>query len=181
MARVLLPLAEGFEEIETATIVDVLRRAGIEVVVAGVTGAGSYIGSRGLAFVADAALAEQDEAWDLVVLPGGARGVDNLLRSERLLSLLQTRAAHERPIAAICAAPRVLDVAGVLIPGQFTCYPGLQQQLRTQGRRTEVVVDSGTVITSQGPGTAIIFALHLVGRLVGEPTQAQVARGLLVH
>lgn len=185
MATVLVPLAEGFEEIEAASIVDVLRRAGVEVVVAGILGAGPYRGSRGLQFVAEAGFLEVmssgKDGFDLVVLPGGSKGVDNLLRSEVLLELLRQRVLERRMVAAICAAPRVLDAAGVLSPGQFTCYPGLQQQLKTPGRRNEMVVDSGVVITSQGPGTAVTFALHLVRRLVGESMQSQVARGLLVH
>lgn len=181
MPAALVPLAEGFEEIETACIVDVLRRAGVHVVVAGITGAGPYAGSRGLAFVAEAGLESLETPFELIVVPGGAKGVENLLKSEALQAGLRAQAEAHRLVAAICAGPRVLDAAGVLSPGQYTCYPGVQQVLKTPGRRNEVVVDAGVVITSQGPGTALTFALHLVGRLMGPEVRVQVARGLLVH
>lgn len=181
MPAALVPLAEGFEEIETACIVDVLRRAGVQVTVAGIQGAGTYTGSRGLAFVAETGLPEAEGPFDLMVVPGGARGVENLLKSETLLVRLREQAEAHRLVAAICAGPRVLDAAGVLSPGQYTCYPGVQQVLKTPGRRNEVVVDAGVVITSQGPGTALTFSLHLVGRLMGAEVRVQVARGLLVH
>ncbi|MFM7199856.1 MAG: DJ-1 family glyoxalase III [Myxococcota bacterium] len=181
MARVLVPLAEGFEEIETASIVDVLRRGGIEVILAGTSNAELYRGSRGIIFQADVALTQAEGPWSMVILPGGGKGVENLLRCELLLQLLRARAEAREPVAAICAGPRVLDAVRALPPGQFTCYPGLQAQLKSSGRRSEVVVDAGHVITSQGPGTAMTFALYLLGRLRGEEVRAEVARGLLVH
>ncbi|MCB9685465.1 MAG: DJ-1/PfpI family protein [Alphaproteobacteria bacterium] len=179
MARVLVPLAAGFEEIETATVVDVLRRGGIEVHLGGVDGPGPARGSRGIVFVPDGPLPTHDD-FDLVVLPGGMGGTEGMAACEPLLALLRARIAHDRPVAAICAAPLVLDRAGVLPEGAFTCYPGLEGRLSVGGRRDEPVVDAGIVTTSQGPGTAMAFALHLVERLAGRERRDEVARGLLM-
>jgi DJ-1 family protein len=179
MSRVLLLLAEGFEEIEAVTIVDVLRRAEVEVVTAGLTGRDPVPGSCGVRIVPDVALAHIEGEWDLVVLPGGSEGTDRLAKSPEVLELLQQRAERGLPIAAICAAPLVLDKAGVLSEGKFTCYPGVESEMATMGRRHERLVDEDGVITSQGPATAMDFALHLVQRLRGTAVSSDVARGLL--
>jgi len=179
MARVLVPLATGFEEIETATIVDVLRRAGVRVFLAGLDGPDPVKGSRGMWFVPDGAFDPADRAFDLVVLPGGMGATELMAKDDRLIGLLRERVALAQPVAALCAAPMVLDAAGVLPEGAFTCYPGIEGRLDTEGRRSEVVVDSGGVVTSQGPATAMNFALYLVARLEGPECMAQVAEALL--
>jgi DJ-1 family protein len=179
LPRVLVPLAAGFEEIETATIVDVLRRAGVHVLLAGIDGSGPVRGSRGMVFHPDGPLPASDEGFDLIVLPGGAGGTEAMAAHAGLLVMLTARVGAGRPVAALCAAPLVLDRAGVLPSGQFTCYPGLEARLQTTGRRDERVVDAGLVTTSQGPGTAMEFTLHLVERLMGPVVRQQVAAGLL--
>jgi DJ-1 family protein len=179
MPRVLVPVAAGFEEIETSTIVDVLRRAGVEVVLAGLAGAGPVRGSRGIGFVAEVGLDEAIGPWDLVVLPGGMKNAEALAADKRVTGLLAERVEAGEPVAAICASALALDRAGVLTPGAYTCYPGVETRLATPGRRDEPVVDAVMVITSQGPGTAMAFALHLVARLVGESKRAEVAGALL--
>jgi len=179
MTRVLVPLAEGFEEIETSTIVDVLRRGGVDVVLAGLAGGGPVKGSRGIVFTPDTAFDPFDRRFDLVVLPGGMGGAQRLAASEPMKALLRARCQAGEPVAALCAAPMALDAAGVLKPGAYTCYPGIEAKIGTPGRRDDVVVDVDGVITSQGPGTAMAFALHLVARLEGAAKRDSVADGLL--
>jgi DJ-1 family protein len=179
MARALVLLAEGFEEIETATIVDVLRRAEVDVTLAGLHGGNATRGSRGMVFVPDTSLDEADRDVDLLVLPGGAQGAENLAADARVRAFLRERVDAGQPVAAICAAPLALDQAGVLREGAFTCYPGWESRLETKGRRHETVVESDVVVTSQGPGTAMDFALALVARLCGRAKSLEVARGLL--
>lgn len=179
--RVLVPVAAGFEEIETTTIVDVLRRAGVEVLLAGLDGRGPLRGSRGIVVTPDLALDEAEGPFDLVVLPGGMPNARALAAHEGLLALLRHRVDRGEPVAAICAAPLALDRAGVLPAGAYTCYPGVEAQLRAGGRRDEPVVRAGAVTTSQGPATALAFALELVEQLAGEARRDEVARGLLAR
>jgi protein DJ-1 len=179
MSRVMVILAPGFEEIEATTVIDVLRRAKVEVEVAGLEGEGPCRGSRGMTVVPDRGFEDDGDDFDLVVLPGGMGGAEAMAAHDGVLDLLRRRHHADRPVAAICAAPLVLDRAGVLPPGRFTCYPTVAGRLKTSGRREERVVDAGAVITSQGPATAMDFALHLVARLRGEAVRRQVAEGLL--
>jgi DJ-1 family protein len=179
MPRALVPLAEGFEEIEFATIVDVLRRGGVEVVVAGLQGRDPVSGAHDLRMFPDLALEEVEDDFDVLVLPGGAQGTENLAASAALRTMIRSRVAGARMVAAICAAPFVLDQAGVLEPDGYTCYPGWEVRLRTPGRRHELVVEDGALVTSQGPGTAMEFALHLLRRLRGAAVAQEVSRGLL--
>jgi 4-methyl-5(b-hydroxyethyl)-thiazole monophosphate biosynthesis len=167
MKRVLVPLAEGFEELEAVTIIDILRRARVEVVVASLEG-GTVTGSHGIRLAADtplAALAEQD--FDMIVLPGGMPGADRLKKDPRIAEIVRSLHAKGRPVAAICAAPMVLAAAGVLDGKRATSFPGfLADAARTTVTGDAVVVDGG-VITSRGPGTALDFALTLVEELSG--------------
>jgi 4-methyl-5(b-hydroxyethyl)-thiazole monophosphate biosynthesis len=138
-------------------------------------------GSRGLIFVPDVALDAAQGPWDQVVLPGGMKNAETLATSPAILALLRSRMAAHLPVAAICAAPLALDAAGVLSPGQYTCYPGIQQRLSTPGRRQDPVVEAGYITTSQGPATAMKFAIHLLGALAGEQVRDRVAQALLFH
>lgn len=179
MPRVLVPIAPGFEEIETATVVDVLRRAENVVVLAGLDGPGAHRGSRGIPFVPDEAFEAAEGPWDLVVLPGGMGNAERLAGDGAVRALLRARFEAGEPVAAICAAPMALDAAGVLPSGDYTCYPGIEARLQASGRRGDRVVQAGPVITSQGPATAMEFALALVERLQGSERRAQVAQALL--
>ena len=179
MPTALVLLAEGFEEIETATSVDVLRRARVEVTVAGIAGSERVVGSRDMIFTPDVALADAELPVDLLLLPGGAQGAENLASDARVRALLRDQVDSERLVGAICAAPFALDQAGVLPRDEFTCYPGWEARIDATGRRHDPVVESRHVITSQGPGTAMDFALALVTRLCGRARAVEVARELL--
>jgi 4-methyl-5(b-hydroxyethyl)-thiazole monophosphate biosynthesis len=167
MKRVLVPLAEGFEEIEAVTIIDILRRAGIEVEVASLAGS-TVTGSHGIRLAADtplAALVEQD--FDMIALPGGMPGAEHLKNDPRIAEFLRRLHARGRPVAAICAAPMVLAAAGVLGGRRATSYPGFLADAADTAVVGDAVVVDRDVITSRGPGTALDFALALVEELLG--------------
>ncbi len=168
MKRVLIPLAPGFEEIEAVTVIDVLRRAGVEVATAG-TQTGPIEGSRGIWVTADKLLDDvRAEEFDMVVLPGGAKGVENLRKHPRLIPILGEFFANQKPVGAICAAPSLLASAGLLRGKQMTCHPSVKEQVAAAGIYSEQrVVTDGSIITSRGPGTAMEFALKLVEILAG--------------
>jgi 4-methyl-5(b-hydroxyethyl)-thiazole monophosphate biosynthesis len=167
--KVLVPLAEGFEEIEVVAIVDLLRRAGIEVHTAALAGR-EVSGSHGIALRADLGLdAVRAADYDMIVLPGGMPGTRHLKEDPRVIALLREFAADGRYTAAICAAPSVLAHAGLLEGRTATSFPGFLDAASAPGltlSEQPVVVD-GTVATSRGPGTAIPFALRLIELLEG--------------
>jgi 4-methyl-5(b-hydroxyethyl)-thiazole monophosphate biosynthesis len=174
MKRVLVPLAEGFEELEAVTIVDILRRAGVEVVVASL-GHSPVTGSHGIRVAADtplAALVEQD--FDMIALPGGMPGAEHLKNDPRVTDIARRLAARGRPVAAICAAPMVLAAAGLLDGRSATSFPGFLKDAAKTSVTGEAVVVDGGVITSRGPGTALDFALALVEVLEGAAARAAV-------
>ena len=175
MSRVLVPLAEGFEEIEAVTVVDLLRRAGIEVHTAALDGP-QVTGSHGITVTADIALdAARAADYDMIVLPGGMPGADHLKRDARVISLLRRFAADGRYTAAICAAPGVLAHAGLLEGRTATSFPGFLSTDSAPGIRlqTDPVVIDGKVVTSRGPGTAMEFGLALVELLEGRAAREQ--------
>lgn len=171
MARALVLLADGFEEIEAVTIVDVLRRANIGVTVAGLHG-GTVRGAHDIVIEAETTLEHASSTdFDALVLPGGAAGAEKLKNDGRVIELVQRFVAQQRLTAAICAAPTVLEAAGVLNGVRATCYPGFQ--LPSARLADERVVEDGLFVTSRGPGTAMEFALTLVARLAGAPAAEQ--------
>ena len=181
MARALIPLAQGCEDLEAVTLIDLLRRAGIEVVVAGL-GEGPVTASRGTVLVPDTTLgAVADESFDLIVLPGGLPGADHLAADLRLRGMLQRQEAARGLAAAICAAPRALAEAGLLAGKTATCYPGSLDADAYPGLTLvdAPVVADGFVITSRGPGTAMDFALALIERLAGPARREEVESKLL--
>jgi 4-methyl-5(b-hydroxyethyl)-thiazole monophosphate biosynthesis len=180
MSRVLVPLAEGFEEIEAVTVVDLLRRAGIEVHTACLDGP-QVTGSHGIAVLADIALdAARADDYDMIVLPGGMPGAEHLKSDARVLALLRRFAADGRYTAAICAAPGVLAHAGLLEGRAATSFPGFLHAGSAPGirLRDDAVVIDGKVVTSRGAGTAMEFALALIGLLAGPEVQRQVRERL---
>ena len=183
--QALVPIADGSEEIEAVTIIDVLRRAGVEVTVAsvGVGKTKQITAARGTNIVADSFIADcADKAWDLIAVPGGIEGADHLAASEILDKLLRSQAQQGKFYAAICAAPAVvLGSKGLLADKTATSHPRFYQSLIAKEVDTEsrVVVD-GNCITSQGPGTAIDFALELVEQLCGIVKREEVASPLVL-
>lgn len=181
MKRVLIPLAEGFEELEAVTLIDLLRRAEIEVVTAGLQ-PGPVKASRGVVVVPDCALdSVLDPMFDAVVLPGGLPGATYLRDDSRVQSLLKKHAAAGAVTAAICAAPMALAQAGLLAGKLATAYPGVFDVLALPDTAcsTDAVVVDGRVITSRGPGTAMDFALTLIEQLVDRATRVRVEAGLV--
>lgn len=180
MSRVLVPLAPGCEELEAVTVIDLLRRAGIEVVTAGLD-SGTVEASRGTRLVPDTTLEEaRGQDYDMVVLPGGLPGADHLDRDERIHALLRKTVADGGFVAAICAAPKVLARAGLLAGRRATAYPGTLEALGLPDTvlTDDPVVRDGPVITSRGPGTAMDFALALIEVLAGKAQRDQVEAGL---
>jgi 4-methyl-5(b-hydroxyethyl)-thiazole monophosphate biosynthesis len=181
MSRVLVPLAAGFEEIEAITMVDLLRRAGIEVHTASLAGP-TVTGSHGITVTADLPL---DQArvidYDMIALPGGMPGADHLKHDSRVISLLRQFAQSGCYTAAICAAPGVLAHAGLLEGRAATSYPGFLRADSAPGirLRDEAVVVDGKVATSRGPGTALEFGLKLIELLEGVEARQRVQGALL--
>ncbi|HSQ68926.1 MAG TPA: DJ-1 family glyoxalase III [Steroidobacteraceae bacterium] len=176
MARVIVPLAEGFEEIEAITVIDLLRRAGIEVRTAALVSR-RVTGSHGIAVEADGLLEDlQHETFDMIVLPGGMPGADNLKNDPRVLSLLRSSDQQGRYVAAICAAPGVLAHAGLLEGRTATSFPGFLSTESAPGISLSdaPVVSDGRLVTSRGPGTAMDFALALVELLEGRRARLEV-------
>lgn len=179
MPKVLVPLAQGCEEIEAATVIDILRRAGIEVVSAGLD-AQPVRASRGLMLLPDTTLdAAMRHEFDMIALPGGQPGTNNLKADARILSLLQQMSAHGKYVAAICAAPSVLAAAGLLDNRQATGFPGALDPFPHVKQQHAAVVIDGKFITSRGPGTAMDFALALVELLLNKAKRDEVEAGLV--
>ena len=181
MAKALIPLAQGCEELEAVTIIDLLRRADIEVVTAGLDKQ-IVTASRGVRLVPDTDLdtaLKQD--YDMIILPGGLPGADHLDNDNRIRSLLKKMCSSQKFTAAICAAPKALAKAGVLEGKRATAYPGVLDNMilpNTKISREAVVID-GHVITSRGPGTAMDFALALIETLLGKQKRDEVEAGLV--
>jgi len=181
MKKVILPLSDGFEEIEAVTIIDILRRAGIQVVVAGLK-EGTLKGSRRLLLMPDVLLDQvKDEAFDAVVLPGGQPGVDNLRRDVRVLELVKRMDREKKLIGAICAAPLVLRDAGIIRGVKMTSYPGMNSEFKESRYEENRLVLDSHVITSRGPATAMDFALKLAEILAGPEQAAKVAEAVLIR
>lgn len=178
---VLIPLAEGFEEMEAVCLIDILRRADLTVIVAGLS-VGPVTGSHGIQLGTDCTLDDVDaDALDAIVLPGGMPGTLGLMQDQRLISLLRALHADGRPTAAICAAPMVLSAAGLVDGVAVTAHPSVRDRLgAAKVVDTSRVVKSGTVWTSQGPGTAIEFALVIVEELRGSQVSQELAEAMLV-
>lgn len=176
MATVLVPLAQGCEELEAVTIIDLLRRAGVTVITAGLD-AEPVKASRGTVLVPDTTLdAVMTQEFDMIVLPGGLPGADHLNNDARIHTLLKQMHDANKYTAAICAAPKVLASAGLLKGRHATSYPGSIDAAALQDVMYEekpVVID-GKVITSRGPGTAMDFALNLIEQLLGKAKRDEV-------
>ena len=181
--KVLIPLAPGFEEIEAITPIDILRRAGVEVVVAG-TVAGVIEASRKTKHVPDCTLDEAMERvdeFDMIVLPGGQPGTNNLRADPRIKTIIEQLRARNKLTAAICAAPTVLSAYGVLTDRRATSHPGVRATLAAKEIVDQRVVVDGPVVTSQSAGTAMEFAFKLVEILCGKEKVAEVNQGVIAQ
>lgn len=179
MKKAAIILAEGFEEVEALAPFDILRRGGVDVSLVGLDGL-RVSGAHGAVFEASELLGEYDFGLcDMVILPGGLPGAENLANSEALRSVLVAHSSAGKYCAAICAAPLVLARAG-LIRGRYTCYPGFEANVSASAPESQKVVIEGNIITSQGPGTAFDFGLVLLGLLEGKAKQDEVAKAMLL-
>ena len=180
MSKVLIPLAQGCEELEAVTIIDLLRRAEIKVITASLSKE-PVTCSRGTILIADVNLdAVLEDSFDMLILPGGLPGADNLNADPRIHLLITRLANQNKHIAAICAAPKVLLQNGILDGKKATAYPGALSAMDTSKvmlNEDAIQVDD-KVITSRGPGTAMDFALTLIETLVGNDIRTQVETGL---
>lgn len=181
--KVLIPLAQGCEELEAVTLIDLLVRADLDVLTVSLDDERLVRCSRGVVIQAQATLADvMDQAFDLVVLPGGMPGADHLEQDKRIHDVLRKTVEKGGISAAICAAPKVLKAAGLLTGLKATSYPGFLDKSPAEGMTysEQSVVDAGSIVTSRGPATAMEFALHLIERLQGAAVRQRVADDLLV-
>jgi protein deglycase len=169
MKKANIYLADGFEEIEALTVVDVLRRAGVEVTTVSITSAKEVRGAHDIIVLADKIYDETDNRGaDIMILPGGMPGTANLEKHEDLRALIKEFYHNEKYIAAICAAPSILGKMELLESSMATCYPGFEKDLKGAILSDDLVIRHKNIITSQGPGTAMLFALDLAEILVGK-------------
>ena len=179
MTQILVPLANGFEEIEAISIIDICRRGGLDVIVAGVDGK-TAMGAHNIPIVTDCLITEINaNDLDMIVLPGGWGGTEALAKNTTVQSLLKQMQKDDKLIGAICAAPYALDAAGVL-SDNYTCYPSIENKIRLEGYSNDqhTIID-GKVMTSQGVGTAICFALEIVKTLKGDDSYQTLKKEIL--
>jgi len=178
--KAIIILADGFEEIEAITVIDILKRAGVEVNICGLN-TEKVKGSNGVIVVTDKILKKDEIEYDACVLPGGMPGAENLAASEKVKKILLDTNSRGKIIAAICAAPTiVLTPLGLLDDKSATCYPGMESSFSdtTNYKKDDVVIDEN-IITSQGPATALKFAIAIVDAFCGQAVAQKVANATL--
>ena len=181
MSRVLVPLAQGCEELEAITITDLLTRAGFDVVTAGLDDR-PIKASRGMTLLPNTTIDKVvRDSFDLVVLPGGLPGADHLRDDVHVQTILKNQVLANKPVAAVCAAPKALASAGLLEGKTVTCYPGSLNDsgLKNTHISSSAIEIDGNVITSRGPGTAMDFALTLIELLKGKQKRDEVEQQLV--
>lgn len=180
MAKVLMPLADGFEEIEAITVIDILRRAEVEVVLAGLH-PGTVVGAHNITITPDVVIDDVTTSdFDMIILPGGQPGTDTLNAEPRIHALLKEFSSQDKLIAAICAAPIVLASSGLLDGKNATCYPAYRDSLGGAIYKDTSFVCDGNLITSKGPGTAMSFGLELAAILAGRELAESIAKAMQV-
>lgn len=178
MAKIIVPIANGFEEIEAISVIDICRRADIEVTIAAVEQI-ETTGAHNIKIKADCMINEVNDEFDMIVLPGGLPNAFTLAENEKVQSLLKNMKEKKKKIAAICAAPYALHKANVL-NHNYTCYPSFEEKIRLDGyHKDDMVVIDDDVITSKGPATATTFALELVRALKGDEVYSNIKKGVL--
>ncbi|AXX93630.1 DJ-1 family protein [Malaciobacter molluscorum LMG 25693] len=179
MSKVIIPISEGFEEIEAISIIDVLRRANIEVTIASLEELQTK-GAHNIKIIADKKIEDINaDEFDMIVLPGGLPNAFNLAENNKIQNLLKEFKNKNKYIGAICAAPYALHKADVL-NNNFTCYPSFEEKIRLEGYHTDNIVVDDKVITSRGPATAMEFALEIVDILEGKNSYEKVTKELLL-
>jgi 4-methyl-5(b-hydroxyethyl)-thiazole monophosphate biosynthesis len=178
MAKVIIIMADGFEEIEAITVIDMLRRADIEVFVLGLNSL-QVRGAHNITIQSDSLLDMFSGPYDGVILPGGLPGSTNLTNSEKVISIIKSAYKDGLLVAAICAAPGVLGKSGILNSKKATCYPGVEKKLTGAEVLNTPVVRDGNIITSRGVATAIEFSLALITYLKGSELAAKTAAAIL--
>lgn len=179
MTKIAILIAAGFEEIEAITPIDILRRAGIQVVTLGI-GCRKVIGSHNIVFECDHTIEDFQDQVDGVVIPGGMPGALNISESVKSMELINNLYLEDKLVAAICASPGVvLGKTKILNERDFTCYPSFESSVEKGVYTLENVVVSGNVITSRGPGTAMEFALKIVSYLLNEDKASIISKALL--
>ena len=182
MKKANIYLAEGFEEIEALTVADVLRRAGVDVNIIAVSDVVEVKGAHNITVIADKTFDEIDnKSADILILPGGMPGTTNLEKHEGLKSLIKEFYKEEKYIAAICAAPSILGKMGLLESSMATCYPGFEKDLHGAIHSDDLVIRHKNIITSKGPGTAMLFALELVEILVGREITEEIKESMIIQ
>jgi 4-methyl-5(b-hydroxyethyl)-thiazole monophosphate biosynthesis len=180
MSKIGIFMADGCEEIEGLTVVDIARRGGLEISMISITGKKEVKGSHGITFFADALKDEMDYGQlDGIVLPGGMPGTVNLGADDTVNTIIKNFAAEGKLVCAICAAPSVLGAAGILQGKHATCHPGFEEKLTGATTEEKAVVVDGNIITSRGMGTAIPFGLEIVRYFAGDETVETIRKGLV--
>ncbi len=180
MKKAYVHFAEGFEEIEALTIVDVLRRADIPTEMVSVTGQLEVSGAHGIKIITD--IVFEDVNYDesiIVILPGGMPGAKNLQEHAGLAEILKSKAEKQEPVAAICAAPMVLGGLGILEGKDAVCYPGFEDELKGASIKSSLAIKSDNIITGKGPGAAFNFSLEIVKELKGENVADELSKDLI--
>jgi protein deglycase len=178
---VYLHLAEGFEEIEAVTVVDILRRAGVSVQTVGMGTELEVTGGHGISVNADLVFEQAEyDSCEMMIFPGGMPGTTNLLNHRELMETMVRFASSGKPVAAICAAPMLFGQTGLVAGKRATIFPGMEDELKGAVVSSDRVVMDGNIITSKGPGTAMEFALALVGILKGQEIQDKLKGGLIL-
>ncbi len=176
--KAIVPLADGLEEIEAITIIDILRRAKIEITTAGLTN-NSILGSHNIKIESDTTIDKIDsDNFDIIVLPGGMPGTINLMNNQKVIQLIQDMNNSNKIIGAICAAPMVLYHAGILDNKKFTMHPGVIGKIPLSPLPDQIMED-GNIITGQASGAAVLFSLKLVEKICGSPVKQEVNKGVL--
>jgi len=180
MKKIGVFMADGCEEIEALTVVDILRRAGVEVAMISVSGKKEVKGAHNITFFTDIPAEYMDfDVLDGIVLPGGMPGTLNLGKSKIVQTMIRQFAEEKKLVSAICAAPSVLGEAGLLNGKKATCYPGFEDKLVGATCVSDAVIADGNIITSRGMGTAISFALEIVRYLLGDEKATELSNGIV--
>lgn len=180
MSRIGIFMADGCEEIEGLAVVDIVRRAKMDITMISINGKKEVTGAHNVVFLADALASEVDfEEFDAIVLPGGGPGTRNLEADATVNQVIKKFAAEGKLVCAICAAPSVLGAAGILQGKRATCYPGFEDKLTGALVSEEAVVTDGNIITGRGMGAAIPFGLEIVRYLQGEEAAETIRSGIV--